>query len=405
MALLTDSLTLDALCVLAAFAILLGCIGLYIFTYWWRRRVRIAPGLNFVFGHFGSCLVRRKSVAEVLWHIYKSSTDAYIGIFGLFRPILFVRNTMIVNNILGRNFHYFTDRGVFCDPKTDSLSVNLFARSGTEWQRMREKLGPAFTTFKMRGMFDTILECGHTLVENLANRASDNYLIDIREIATRHTTDVIASVVFGYEINTLSMPQNSFRKYGRKIYCRNAWNSLRWLLRFIAPKWMRFIGMTLVDNCIKTFIQTAVAEKLQLRDVENVAVRKDLFQLLLQLRNSGTIQSNNTWDIDITAQKQMSEKEMEAEMYVFFAAGCETTATTISFCLYELAQNTEIQERVQEEIDRVLAKYDGDINYDSVEEMIYLQRCIDGMFIDVFFYLARKLFAFSMNHLFHFHFT
>lgn len=67
------------------------------------------------------------------------------------------------------------------------------------------------------------------------------------------------------------------------------------------------------------------------------------------------------------------------------AAGFETSATTISFCLYELAKNQEIQKRVQKEIDRVLAKHDGDLTYESLSEMEYLGWCFHGKVSIVFF--------------------
>lgn len=79
------------------------------------------------------------------------------------------------------------------------------------------------------------------------------------------------------------------------------------------------------------------------------------------------------------SQKNMLLDEMLAETFVFLAAGFETPSLALSFCLYELAKNPEIQKRVHDEIDRVLAEYDGDINYDSIAAMKYLESCVDGM--------------------------
>lgn len=51
----------------------------------------------------------------------------------------------------------------------------------------------------------------------------------------------------------------------------------------------------------------------------------------------------------------------------------------MTFCMYELAKNTIIQQRVYEEINAVLQKYDGNLNYESLSEMKYLDACIDGL--------------------------
>lgn len=63
---------------------------------------------------------------------------------------------------------------------------------------------------------------------------------------------------------------------------------------------------------------------------------------------------------------------------LFFAAGFDTSATTLVFCMFELAKNPDIQERVHSEIDKVLGRNDGKITYQSIAEMKYLDACIDG---------------------------
>lgn len=59
-----------------------------------------------------------------------------------------------------------------------------------------------------------------------------------------------------------------------------------------------------------------------------------------------------------------------------FFDGTETSATTLSYALYELARNPECQEKLYEEIERINAKYDGKITYDGLQEMIYLEGVI-----------------------------
>jgi len=62
-------------------------------------------------------------------------------------------------------------------------------------------------------------------------------------------------------------------------------------------------------------------------------------------------------------------------------AGFETSSTTLSFCLYELAVNPAIQTKLREEIDATLEKFGGQITYDAVQGMKYMGQVIDGKII------------------------
>lgn len=81
-------------------------------------------------------------------------------------------------------------------------------------------------------------------------------------------------------------------------------------------------------------------------------VREDFFQLMVQLRNTGTIQLDDEWNTVLTN---------------------ETSASTTSFLLFEIANNPEIQQKLHEEIDAILEQSaDGDFTYETMNELKYL---------------------------------
>lgn len=76
----------------------------------------------------------------------------------------------------------------------------------------------------------------------------------------------------------------------------------------------------------------------------------------------------------------MTLNEIAAQAWIFYVAGFETSSSTMSFCLHELAKNNIIQQNVQKEIDEVTFRHNGKITYESIADMKYLEACIDGIY-------------------------
>lgn len=57
---------------------------------------------------------------------------------------------------------------------------------------------------------------------------------------------------------------------------------------------------------------------------------------------------------------------------MFFLAGFETSSSVATFALYELAINQDIQVCLRKEIEEAVAKYGGEVTYESIQEMKYL---------------------------------
>lgn len=50
----------------------------------------------------------------------------------------------------------------------------------------------------------------------------------------------------------------------------------------------------------------------------------------------------------------------------------------MTFALYELSLNPDIQEKLREHIQTILSKYNNELTYEAMLDMKYLQMVIDG---------------------------
>lgn len=72
-------------------------------------------------------------------------------------------------------------------------------------------------------------------------------------------------------------------------------------------------------------------------------------------------------------------------------AGFETSSTTMSNALYEMALNTSIQEKLREEICAELKAHDDKLSYQSVKSMKYLHMVFNGKMSRTFSDIMYKL--------------
>jgi hypothetical protein len=61
----------------------------------------------------------------------------------------------------------------------------------------------------------------------------------------------------------------------------------------------------------------------------------------------------------------------------------------MSYALYEIALHPEIQNRLRAEIMQVLNKHNGQLTYDGIQEMAYLDMVVSGKVIEEGFILIR----------------
>lgn len=67
------------------------------------------------------------------------------------------------------------------------------------------------------------------------------------------------------------------------------------------------------------------------------------------------------------------ENDIAANAFLFFLGGYETTASALTFCLHELANNVDIQDKLRDEIKTV-----GQAKAESIKDFKYLDMVMAG---------------------------
>lgn len=218
----------------------------------------------------------------------------------------------------------------------------------------------------MKMMFQTLLDCGVNLDNAIQLTLHKSEPLDMKDFLRCFTMDVIGSCAFGLDCNSFENPNSDFIANGKRAIKATRFEMLQRFFLFNFPNFSRNVGMKMVPESVSKFYLDIVRQTIELRE-KSKSSRKDFIQILIDLKNKAR-----------DSGSALTFEEIAAQAFVFFIAGFETSSTTMTFCLFELAQNQEVQRKVRDELNIVLEKYGGNLTYEALHEMKYMEMAIDG---------------------------
>lgn len=358
---------------------------------YWTTVLSILAGILVIYYYFSSCkrsndfqqhgipylkpqlverlwqvFVRPKSFAAVIQELYNFHPDAkYTGFFNFSQLVVVLRDLELIKSIGIKHFDSFQDHVFLGSSNQDPLfEKNLLALRGDQWRDIRTLLSPSFTSSKMRAMFQLMSECAVNFSEYLVTVPSDKRIMEMRDIFTRYTTDVIATCAFGISVDSMREPNNDFYTIGAKASDFNTITLIKILLCQHMPRLMRLLNLKIINERTNAFCINLIADTIKTRDEKNI-VRPDMLQLMMDSRGKRE------------PGKELTILDMTSQAFIFFLGGFDSSSTLMSFLTYEIAINPHIQEKLQNEIDKVLEDTNGQPSYETVNGMVYMNATIN----------------------------
>jgi cytochrome P450 family 6 len=313
MALIFESTLLD---VGALVACLLAVAYIYFkisMSHWKEMKIPyIEP--TFPFGNFRDLILLRKSTGHVFADLYKKlDGEKYGGTYMFTKPGFIFRDPDIIKNVLVKDFASFHDRGFFTDEELEPLSGHLFFLTGNRWRNLRVKLTPTFTSGKMKTMFQTLVDCGLELGSILEETASNQETVEIKDILARYSTDIISSCAFGIQCNCLKNPDAEFRQWGRKLFQSSFKTPIIGIVRTVLPSVVGVLKLRALDHNVSKYFQKMVQETVDYRETNSIT-RKDFMQLLIEIKNKGKLEEENT-NLENSDHGNLENKSSDNGMY------------------------------------------------------------------------------------------
>lgn len=68
--------------------------------------------------------------------------------------------------------------------------------------------------------------------------------------------------------------------------------------------------------------------------------------------------------------------EIAAQSFVFLLADFETFSITLWYCLYDLSQLPEVQEKIRPNVREILNKHNGKMTYEAMMEIVLVEQAV-----------------------------
>ncbi|KAM6157148.1 cytochrome P450 3A4-like [Erethizon dorsatum] len=261
------------------------------------------------------------------------------------QPVLAVTDPDMIKTVLVKEFYsVFTNRQWMCPAGFMRKSIAI--SQDEEWKRIRTLISPTFTSAKLKEMFPIIEQYGDALLKNLKREAEKGVAVSMTDVLGAYSMDVITGTSFGVNVNSLNNRQDPFVENVKKFVKFDFFNPLiffGFLFSFLIPIFEMLNTSVFAKESTKFFIDFVRRAKENRLD-NNQEHRVDFLQLMVNSQNSK----------DTESYKALSDVEIAAQSISFIFAGYETTSSTLSFIMYELATHPDIQKKLQQEIDAAL---------------------------------------------------
>jgi len=378
--------------------IAIGLVTYYIlqirkrYQYFVERNIPTPP-FQYIFGHL-----------RTFWNVpsfhrqLESWTKQYGKIYGVFQgasPTFVVSDPDFLQEVFIKQFHVFHGRrGAFEGGKIQ----NLVSSSGDQWRRHRHVINPTFSAAKLKLMSPLINGCISNVMEKLIAHADNHSEFNIYTYYKRMTMDVICRCAFGLDTDLQNNPNNIYFQKVEEVFVGTLRKTIFFKLIQLFPEIRMFISRIFFSvNTIRAFVNTHLLPLITDKQLEELPAfwlinrlgpivdqrqkaktsRVDVLQLMLQVMTDESDVGQET----SKANYRLTRDEVISNIFIFMAAGYETTSTALAYATYELAKHPEVLEKLQAEIDTLPlsdGKNDCDDetkkypDYDIVAQMPYM---------------------------------
>ncbi|XP_059219419.1 cytochrome P450 6g1-like [Stomoxys calcitrans] len=337
------------------------------FRYWDKLGIPNVRG--FFSGSLGGIIRMKTNFGFHLKKVYldpKFENAPVVGVYILHRPALLIRDPEMLKSIFIKKFDNFRNHFAQPDPHFDLVGSKamIFSR-GKHWRRIRSKLSTVFTGSKIRQMYPLLQEVGANLERRLRQKGK-RFVAEMRELSALYSIDTNNSTIFGVSSNALDNPKDEFANDIRKIAVGDWRQSIRYAFIYFLPQLVGAFKLKLIAQETEDFLRTTMTKLICERE-RTCLQRNDIIDAFVEMKKEATAEGENMSTFMNT---------LTGLTWSFMFAGFDTSASTMSSALLELAKHPDVQNKLRTEIEHAICQNNDKLSYEALNNLKYLDMVV-----------------------------
>ena len=359
---------MDITCLFLALILSLA-IAYWFFTrnynHWQKQNVPYWPNPVPLFGHLIPVITLKEEFGFLVDRIYRKFDASVVGMYYMQRPAVIVRDPELVKSVLITNFTSFHNNMMQLNEKTDPVFArNPFFASDLEgWKISRNRTVNHLAGRKLNRLFVILQEVSTKMIAYTDRKIKENdgtYEIEMKDYFVKYTGEFVANAAFAIEGQSYDDDPNpmSFAKIVKSVFEPTFINGLKIALIIYFPQIANIFRIGFLDTKVDTYLRQNM--KIILKQRQQMESPPDDFLQFVR-------ESNGDSDMN----------SIIADILVFYADVYETSSTTLAWLFLNLSKNKDVQGKLRSHIKSVLESTGGDITYENIKNMNYLDQVLN----------------------------
>ncbi len=236
----------------------------------------------------------------------------------------------------------------------------VFSVEGEAWKRQRSLVVRALNANNLHRRFDVIQTATRRLQRRLREQARSGESFAVTRLLTSFSVDVASALAFGHDLNTLERGEVQLQAHIERVSSMLSFRSLfpfaYWRLFELPADRAYRRSVVALRAAIADFIEQARAQMRQRPQLSEAP--ENLLQAMLAAQ-----QQDNAF----------TDAEIVGNVYTLLLAGEDTTAHTLAWTIWFLAQRPEVHVGLAQEAEAVLGQAPFPADHEAVSRLVYCE--------------------------------